>query len=194
MNFYKEFDGRYPLPFYHNNNLKDSKMRYFILISIVILFLLKIDAGFSMGKSPVLEHRITYSHKNTRSEARHGHLLINGYEIPDIFSLVIFQESVFKFYQRKQIWGMDGYFPVDKTAGISSIEESSADIGPDVMSKGWYEGKEKLAGTPADWLYVEWKEGAAFLSSEKIKNFASEHNLETIPRWETLPLRINEHR
>lgn len=141
-------------------------MRYFISIFLLLLFLLKIDAGFSMGKSPSIEHSITYSNKGTRSEAKHGHLFIHGKEIPDIFTLVFYREQVFKFHQRTQLWGNDGYFAIEGAQGKIILKESSAEIGRDSLSRGWYNGKEKLSGTPANWLYVEWDEGTAFLTGK----------------------------
>ncbi len=164
-------------------------MRKQLLITLSCILLLIIGNGYSMGKSPAMEHRITYSHKDTRSESKHGHLFINGVEIPDVFTLVISRDGAYRFHRRQQLWGMDGYFPAEKAADIFTVKESSTGIGAEATSRGWYEGKEKLAGTPDEWLYVEWEEGSVFLSPDKIKDFVSARNLKTIPRWEAPVLR-----
>ncbi|MCU0822171.1 MAG: hypothetical protein MUC95_06830, partial [Spirochaetes bacterium] len=98
-----------------------------------------------MGKTAEIEHRITYSRQGTRSEAKHGHLFINGNEVPALFTIIISGKEVFRFHQRTWLWGIDGYFPVEKTENACTIKESSAQIGSDLLDKGWYAGKERLS-------------------------------------------------
>ena len=52
------------------------------------------------GPNVAIKHTITYTRKGSRSEARHGHLIINDWELPDVFTYVICGDRVYKFYQR----------------------------------------------------------------------------------------------
>lgn len=126
-----------------------------------------------------IEHSITYSNKGSKSEAQHGHLFINGKEIPDVFTQISCIDKTYKFYQRKQMWGRDGYFPLDEQA---QIKASSAKITDEQIKKGWYTGAEKLDGTPCPWLNVQWEGGSAFVSPDKIEDMAAAENLKPIKR------------
>lgn len=157
----------------------------------ITLFLPGPGSIYPMSKTPDIEHNVTFSHKGTRSEAKHGHLIINGSEIPDVFTLVFTGERAYKFYQRTHLWGRDGYFPA-KSAKIPEIKQSEAEISSESLKKGWYTGKEKLKGTPPCWVYVEWEGGNAFVSPDSIEKMAGALNLKKIQRWKTPPLRKNK--
>lgn len=127
------------------------------------------------------EHLITYSRKGTRSEAKHGHLTIDNRKIPDVFSLVISGGKTYKFHQRKFMWGLDGYFPVEfKKEDIIKI--SSNKISLQDIQKGWYMGKEVREDTPSDWFYAEWDSGSAFIAPDAIAKIILEFDLKKIPR------------
>jgi hypothetical protein len=79
--------------------------------------------GIKKDSSDLL-HRITYTRKGSRSEARHGHLKVNNREIPDLFSLVAQGDRAFRFFQRKNLWRDDGYFPTR----MPVIDKSGSEI------------------------------------------------------------------
>ncbi len=164
-------------------------------ISIIIIFLLILffapylkqkcaDGQCSLNN---IEHTITYSQKDTRSEAQHGHLFINGKEVPDIFKTVICGNTKYVFYQRKGIWGMDGYFPLMKDENSPKISRKT--INKKTLLTGWYSGKTFLKGTPSDWLYLEWDDGSAFCSASAIDDLIKSQHLKTIPRMEVMKIK-----
>jgi hypothetical protein len=137
-----------------------------------------------------IEHNITYSQKGTRSEAKHGHLFINGKELPDVFYMLRSGETAYKFYQRENIWGWDGYFKLEDE--LIPIKKSPEKITKEDLAKGWYTGKEKLEGTPGNWVYLEWGNGSGFSSLEAIEDLISILNIKKIPRSTGIKLLIKE--
>ena len=129
-------------------------------------------------KKNVFEHRITYDAKGTRSEARHGFVLINGRMLEDVFLIVSWDEVVYRFYQRKNRWGKDGYFP----GGAVDIELSKERISKEELERGWVAGNKKLKGIPPAWIYAGWEKGSAFVSPDKIAGLISALGLKAIER------------
>lgn len=154
--------------------------KYIIHIVFLILFLGCAGTGENAESSScqLIKHRVNYTNKDTRSEARHGYLVVGGYTIPDVFIFVTCRAKTYKFMQRRYGWGNDGYFPVEKI----SIESADAKISQSELERGWYEGVEKKKQTPKCWLYVKWDGGAAFVAPGSMKDFIQAHDLGTIPR------------
>jgi hypothetical protein len=169
-----------------NIGLKMRNLTLIILILLIILFApsLKDKCTDALCALQKIEHKIEYSHKGTRSEAKHGYLSVNSENLPDVFTLVRSGDSVYKFYQRSNMWGMDGYFPVkEKESDKSIIKESDKQIKSTTLKQGWYLGKELLKGTPLEWLYTEWKGGSAYVSPDSVKKMTQTLKLKTIPRF-----------
>ncbi len=151
------------------------KLSFFLLLLMGALSpTLQADQPF-----PRLEEKILYSNKGSRSEARHHYLVLDHHDIPDVYSLVYQEGQVYRFLQREHPWGDDGYFPVPEKLEIAQSSHSISD--QEIMRK-YYTGKKRKAGTPDHWLYVEWKDGAAFMDAVVVQEFAEEKKLPTIPR------------
>lgn len=165
-------------------------------LPIIAAFLLAIFASLAENRcstcsiSDTVEHKITYTNKDTRSEARHGHLYINGNELPDVFTSVVYREKSYKFHQRADMWGSDGYFPVE-TETPAEVKAANARITIEDLNRGWYIGKELLSGTPSSWLHVTWNGGSAFVVPEKVVEMAKALNLKKIQR-EAVPGILNK--
>ncbi len=168
-------------------NMKIMTMRNITLILCSLLVLtcassLKEKCTGTECKLQNTVHTVTYTHKGSRSEAEHGHLFINDVEIPDVFTRVISNDIEYRFYQRKYLWGKDGYFPVSETER-KQIKTSSKQITIQDLNQGWYTGKERLEGTPETWFYAEWYNGSAFTDPEEAVKMIKALDLQIIPRW-----------
>ena len=152
-----------------------------VAMSLSLITSLSACEGYSKSGRCMLRGRVSFSHKGTRSEARHGRLFLKGKEIPDVYRLVICRGSAFKFFQRRHMWGRDGYFPV-KTGEDGEIVEGSADAGTEVIQRGYYRGNVRHRNTPEDWIFVRWDGGAAFVSPERIADLGMVLSLRAIPR------------
>lgn len=134
-----------------------------ILLPVFSVFF--IISGCTAGTTS-LTHYLTYSAKGTRSEARHGHLRINGKEVPKAFSCVAYGGRSYSMRYRSNLWGADGYHP-DSPARLPL--ESSAPVSRTALARGYYLGSERLSGTPSTWIFVRWdKEKAAFAAPDKL--------------------------
>ncbi len=108
-----------------------------------------------------LEHRMDYSRKGTRSESRHGFLLVNGQAIPDVFSFVQQGDQAWEFFSRRHLWGDDGYHATHvRVTNLHASEPCTSRI----MDRGWYPGSDRLDGTPGDWLFVRWGTNTAWIA------------------------------
>lgn len=138
-----------------------------ILMSIFLSGCFGIYPGPGKENACTVVHKISYSNKGTRSEARHGHLFVNGNELPDAFSFVTCGDRSFRFYSRVHLWGSDGYFPLMKEE-VSYIQYSEKIVGKKILKKGYYPGPVKYSDTPLSWMYVEFVGGSAFVNPEKV--------------------------
>jgi hypothetical protein len=153
-------------------------------IPLIAVFLSLITASFAcetQGKRCVLRSTVSYSNKGTRSESRHGYLFLNGKKIPDVYRLVICNDRAFKFFQRRHMWGRDGYFPV-KTGVDDEIVKGSTDTGSDAIERGYYRGNVRYENTPESWIFIKWDGGKAFVSPERIADLDGVLRLRAIPR------------
>jgi hypothetical protein len=105
-----------------------------------------------MALPPQVEHEIIYTAKGTRSEARHGHLKIDGREVPWAFSQIVVDGAAYRLRFRTQMWGDDGYHP---DPSVPLLPESPVEISEEIAAQGYYCGSRRLRGTPGNWLYVK---------------------------------------
>ncbi|MGC9490608.1 MAG: hypothetical protein ACP5CD_05220 [Thermovirgaceae bacterium] len=124
-------------------------------------------------------HRISYSAKGTRSEARHGHLEIEGYALPDAFTRLFYREVGVGFRTRSHLWGEDGYWP---DAGVSLPEEEGPPLPEEAKERGWILADKIPADIPEEWVWVKWKDGSAFVDAECLKDFINEMKLPLLER------------
>ncbi|SHE35691.1 hypothetical protein SAMN02745206_00185 [Desulfacinum infernum DSM 9756] len=127
-------------------------MRRTVVVGM-ILFLAASTMISCAARTAKIDHYLTYTNKGTRSEARHGHLVVNGKEIPWCFDRVAAAGRSFSFRVRTNLWGDDGYFP---DASPWSERTARTDIAPSELTRGYYVGDERLSGTPSSWIFVEW--------------------------------------
>ncbi len=131
---------------------------------------------------PQLEEKVTYSAKGSKSESSHHYLLVNEKAIPDTFNLVWQEGRLYRFHTRQHMWGTDGYAPV-KEDGFK-ITSSDKKITDTDTQRKWYLGKARLDGTPDHWVYVEWRDGAAFVDPIAMNTLAEELKLPILRRSE----------
>ena len=152
-----------------------------VAMSLSLIASLSACEEYSRSDRCMLRGRVSFSHKGTRSEAQHGYLYLKGRAIPDVYRLVICNGSVFRFFQRRHMWGRDGYFPV-KTGEYGEIVKGSTDAGTDVIQRGYYRGNVRHRNTPESWIFVRWDGGSAFVSPERIADLGMVLSLRAIPR------------
>jgi hypothetical protein len=128
---------------------------------------------------PLLEHRISYSAKGSRSEARHGSLFFQGEAVPDVYETVADDGITYRFRTRQQMWGDDGYHP---GAPVEPAPASQDAFQTADRNTGWYHGPHKKPGTPVNWVYVEWSNGRAFVAPDQLDALADTKNLPPISR------------
>ena len=128
-----------------------------------------------MVGGPSVSHDITYTAKGTRSEARHGHLFVNGWEVPWAFARVSCGPTSYVLRFRSQMWGDDGYWP---EVPVYTPPEGSAPIAAENLAKGYYLSYQRRAGTPADWIWVQWgKDKGAFVAPDRIDDLLREEKI-----------------
>jgi len=148
--------------------------------AVGVILLLAIGTQFSCAARQVeIHHYLTYTNKGTRSEARHGHLVVHGKEIPWCFDRVSAAGQSFSFRVRTHLWGDDGYFP---DGSPWSEKKGPAGPTPLELTRGYYVGGERLAGTPSSWIFVEWndkdaKKRSAFVDPLKIERLIEDFQL-----------------
>jgi hypothetical protein len=157
-----------------------------------ILMLLSFSLAVSgCAKDTVqIEHYLTYSAKGTRSEARHGHLSINGEEIPWAFKTVNFNGKTYTLNFRNHLWGTDGYHQ-DSVPAILAVSEDI--LSAEYLSKGYCLANKRPVGLPESWIFVTWGQGeSAFVAPDAIKELIKERNILVHPIGEPvrMPLRL----
>lgn len=131
------------------------------------------------NNSETWKHEIEYSRKGTKSEARHGYLYYKGNQIPDCFTSITIPSKTYYFFSRDMLWGDDGYF---ESSEPLILIKSNLSISDAVKTKGYYLGLEKLEGTPAYWVFVQWDGGKAYVDPMRFDVLIKEQKLKTLPR------------
>lgn len=142
-----------------------------------------------MTGSPQVEHYLTYTAKGTRSEARHGHLKIDGKEVPRAFSAIVFDGRAYSLRFRSQMWGDDGYHP---DHSVTRPQQSTAVISAEAAEQGYYTGDERLSRTPEHWLFVRWKNQSAFVAPNRIEELIESLQIPTHPATMPLGVRLRQ--
>ena len=62
------------------------------------------------------------------------------------------------------------------------MAESPVAAPEELLERGWYEGAERLAGTPENWIWGGWNGGSLFAAPEKLAEAARELKLPQLPR------------
>lgn len=138
-----------------------------------------------MALPPRVEHEITYTAKGTRSEARHGHLKIDGQEVPWAFSQIAVGGAAYRLRFRTEMWGDDGYHR-DPSAVLPP--ESPLEMSEEAAAQGYYCGSQRLRATPANWLYVRWDGRSAFVAADRIGRLIEDFGIPIHPA--DVPLRV----
>jgi hypothetical protein len=144
-----------------------------IIVLLLIFFIFAKFANHIYGQTMV-ENKIIYEQKGTRSQKINGYLYVNRTLLPDVFQTVNFRGKTYEFCQSVNPWGNEGYLPAGIKQNVASAKEK---ISPRDLQKGWYLGNKLLSETPADWLYVTWEGNGAFVSASKIDSFIEESQL-----------------
>lgn len=126
-----------------------------------------------------LDHRVHFSRKGSKSQAVHGNLYVGSIRIPDNFQRVVYGTRIYVFFVRKQLWGKDGYHPVESERYPERTYER---ITRSVIEKGWYQGNARLRGTPGSWLYVEWGSGKGFVDPQRVRDMIRLLSIPVLPR------------
>ncbi|MFP4481454.1 MAG: hypothetical protein ACLFN0_01510 [Thermovirgaceae bacterium] len=124
-------------------------------------------------------HWITYSAKGSRSEARHGHIEIEGYTLPDVFTGLVYRGVGVGFRTRTYQWGNDGYWP---DARVSLPGEEAPPLAAEARERGWTVSGGTPADFPDEWIHVKWKDGSAFVAADRLKDFVAKMDLPLLRR------------
>lgn len=167
--------------------MKSIYVYVFVLISVLVSGCMGIHPFSDADKPCKIVHEIVYSNKNTRSEARHGLLFVNGNEVPDAFTFVACGDQGYRFYSRIHIWGSDGYFPLmnEEVKGFTTSEKI---VGDDVLEKGYYLGSVRYSNIPASWIYVHFVGGTAFVDPDHIMDMLIDLSVPRLYREKRFPL------
>lgn len=167
--------------------MKNMPLVLIILAALLCIFPAGAVAVLPGGPAPDVEREETpegitfitaYSARGSRSEARHHYIEIEGFSVPDVFSQLKYKDFPFVFISRQYHWGDDGYV----RAGELAVPESTSAVAEELLERGWYEGAERLSGTPGNWIWGAWKGGSLFAAPEKLAEAAKELNLPPLPR------------
>lgn len=147
---------------------------------LMVLCVVIISNVISDVPLPLLEEKVTYSNKGSRSEASHHYLVVNDEAIPDTFWLVWQEGRLYRFHTRQHMWGTDGYVLTNEEK--YSVKKSKKVVSDTDLQRKWYVGKEWLQNTPDHWVYVEWLDGAAVVDPIALSALAKELKLPVISR------------
>jgi len=148
-------------------------------MKIMIAFVTLLSLFAACAGAVTLEHRTDYSRKGTRSESRHGYLLVNGKAVPDVFSFVQQGDQAWEFFTRKHLWGDDGYHPTHIRITNNQAARPCTD---EVLTRGWYPGPDRLRETPHDWLFVRWSTNTAWIAPVALSAWVETHKPRTLTR------------
>ena len=141
----------------------------------MIAFAVVLVLAGCMTGSPMVSHDITYTAKETRSEARHGHLFVDSYEVPWVFSRVSCGQTSYVLRFRSNLWGDDGYWP---EVPAYTPAEKGTPIPAGSIKKGYFRALKRPAGTPDDWIWVQWgKDQAAFVAPGRMDALIEEEKI-----------------
>ncbi|MBN2429224.1 MAG: hypothetical protein JXK94_12885 [Deltaproteobacteria bacterium] len=147
------------------------------LITVFFIFLLFI-AGCA-DKTLQIDHYLTFSAKGTRSESRHGHLVVDGREIPWAFKQIAFEGKSYSLHLRSYLWGNDGYHP-DEPPLVQ--EKDGPMVSPETLAKGYWLGAKRPQNIPGNWFLVTWgKNSFAYVAPHAIDTLIEEQKITVAP-------------
>jgi hypothetical protein len=155
----------------------------------VVLALMLLVQTACRALPPQVEHELTYTAKGTRSEARHGHLKIDGQEVPWAFSQIVVGDAAYRLRSRTEMWGDDGYHP---DPSVPRPSESPLEMSEEAAAQGYYCGSKRLRGTPENWLYVKWCGQSAFVAADRIGRLIEDYRIPI--QAADVPLRVRLRR
>ena len=150
-----------------------------IIFAITFISMINIFPGcnsFNCADNPgILKHDIKYSSKGTRSESRHGYLILsNGNRVPECFDYISNGSRAYKYIKKVRPWGDSGYVEADN---VKKILTGNDVISEEILKRGWYKSDFKYSSTPVNWLYGETSAGNYFFDSSKVRNLIESENI-----------------
>jgi hypothetical protein len=147
----------------------------------LLVFVILLIAGCS-SQTVEVNHFLTYSAKGTRSEARHGHLIVNGKEMPWAFKQIAVNGKSYSLHFRSNLWGDDGYHP----DGVVLVPEKGDEtVASETLEKGYWLGAERPENIPQHWLFVTWgQRSSAFVAPGAIDKLIKEQDIPVAPMGE----------
>ena len=171
------------------------KMKFLFLSALLFVSLILSAGGKAETKEPVdpgtasgegrtirVSYKIVKTNEGTRSEGQSHVLAINGYTLPDVFSLVYAADAYYDFKSGDQPWDSVGYILDRNKKGHPPYGETDKSIADRDWELGWYEGSRRKKGTPRSWVYIERGGLMAFLNPDEIDRFIRYEGLEEMPR------------
>ena len=143
-----------------------------------------VDPGTASGEGRTIKisYDIQKNDEGSRSEGRSHILSINGYTLPDVFSLVYAADNQYDFRVKTQTWGDGGYVLDRNKKGTPPYTETESSIADRDWELGWYEGTRRKKGTPRSWVYVESESLKAFVNPDELDRFIEYEQLEPMAR------------
>ncbi len=142
-------------------------------IVIAALTLLLFNACVTTSTTTHINHHLTYTAKGTRSEAQHGHLVLNGKELPWVFNKIAHNGVSYSMRYKKHAWGTDGY---QRDTTPFEPQVTTQMITKQILKQGYYINNKYLKGTPKNWIFVQWQK-SAFVHPTKIYYLIKEHKI-----------------
>lgn len=150
-----------------------------IVASCFFAMWIALTSAYVYANMPKVQHRQICENPGTSEEIIHGSLSIGGYDVPDKFQKVTYDERTFEFVQRTKESGNDGYMEID----YEPIVESEELMKLEMLRKGFYIGEKRLKNTPLDWIFVIWgNDKSAFVGWQKIYTLYGEYDVPDLPR------------
>ncbi len=129
-----------------------------------------------------IDYYLSFSAKGTRSEARHGHLVVDGQEIPWAFKRIAFEGKSYSLHSRSYLWGDDGYHP-DEPPLVQ--EKGSHTVSPATLARGYWLGAKRPQNIPGNWFFVTWgKRSSAYLVPHAVDTLIKEQKIPVAPAGE----------
>ncbi len=139
----------------------------------LVLLLLSACMNRTTATTTHINHHQTYTAKGTRSEASHGHLVVNERELPWIFNKIAHNGVSYSMHYKKHAWGADGY---QRDTLPFKPQVTSKTITKEQLNRGYYINNKRLKQTPTNWIFVQWQK-SAFVHPNKIDYLIKEYKI-----------------
>lgn len=150
-----------------------------IIFALIFISIMNIFSGCNSincaVNSTLLKHDVKYSSKGTRSESRHGYLILpDSNRLPECFEYISNGSRAYQYIKKVRKWGDSGYVEVNE---LKVISESNNAVSEEALNQGWYKSNTKYTGTPDNWLYGETASGNYFFNYSKVRNLIESENI-----------------